>query len=326
MAGMEDAIPPVIDVVTKGVDWTSIVTGVVGVSGIIGTYWQGKRSREATSQDLRDTLQADTNRALRADRRGVYANFQAAINKVTGAFLVLEDEWHATEGDARVALRSRYIDTITGLAAALAQVKLVAPDAIGDVAQGIADLIADYFNAITNDDEAPDYNALVDDIDKRRKLLYKAMRADLVVSADKTRHPLNVAAPATADVLDRLRQREPACLERLALSLLTSVDYGSPGKGLDGVIRQDPLGMVRIYVQANRDGASTAVGYQEIRKFVVALHKARADGGIFVTTGHFTTEAITYARRQVAARVVLIDGLALCELMVRRNRYRYVHR
>jgi restriction system protein len=70
-------------------------------------------------------------------------------------------------------------------------------------------------------------------------------------------------AAVAAEVLDRVRQREPAFLERLVLSVLTAMGYGgaagtaehlgkSGDEGLDGVIRQDPLGLDRIYVQAKR--------------------------------------------------------------------------
>jgi len=136
-------------------------------------------------------------------------------------------------------------------------------------------------------------------------------------------------AAVAAEVLDRVRQREPAFLERLVLAVLTAMGYGGAAgaaehlgkagdEGLDGVIRQDPLGLDRIYVQAKRYGPGKAVGRPEIQEFVGALHGAQADRGIFITTSRFTPEAITYADR-VAARVVLIDGLALSGLMVRHN-------
>jgi restriction system protein len=136
-------------------------------------------------------------------------------------------------------------------------------------------------------------------------------------------------AAVAAEVLDRVRQREPVFLERLVLAVLTAMGYGGAAgaaehlgkagdEGLDGVIRQDPLGLDRIYVQAKRYGASKAVGRPEIQEFVGALHGAQADRGIFITTSRFTPEAVTYADR-VAARVILIDGLALAGLMVRYN-------
>jgi restriction system protein len=136
-------------------------------------------------------------------------------------------------------------------------------------------------------------------------------------------------AAVAAEVLDRVRQHQPAFLERLVLSVLTAMGYGgaagaaehlgrSGDEGLDGVIRQDPLGLDRIYVQAKRYGATKAVGRPEIQEFVGALHGAQADRGIFITTSRFTPEAVTYADR-VAARIILIDGPALSGLMVQYN-------
>ncbi len=80
-------------------------------------------------------------------------------------------------------------------------------------------------------------------------------------------------AAVAAEVLDRVRQREPAFLERLVLSVLTAMGYGGAAgaaehlgktgdEGLDGVIRQDALGLDRIYVQAKRY-ASKAVGREQ---------------------------------------------------------------
>lgn len=132
-----------------------------------------------------------------------------------------------------------------------------------------------------------------------------------------------------AEVLERVREWEPAFLERLVLNVLTAMGYrGAAGSaehlgrsgdnGLDGVIRQDPLGLDQIYVQAKRYGATYTVGRPEIQGFVGALHGAQANRGVFITTSSFTNEAIAYADR-VAARVVLIDGLALAQLMVTHN-------
>jgi restriction system protein len=132
-----------------------------------------------------------------------------------------------------------------------------------------------------------------------------------------------------AEVLERVREREPAFLERLVLNVLTAMGYrGAAGSaehlgrsgdnGLDGVIRQDPLGLDQIYVQAKRYAAAHTVGRPEIQGLVDALHGAQANRGVLITTSSFTNEAITYADR-VAARVVLIDGITLAQLMVTHN-------
>ncbi len=71
-------------------------------------------------------------------------------------------------------------------------------------------------------------------------------------------------------------------------------------------------------MQAKRYAATHTVGRPEIQGFVGALHGAQANRGVFITTSSFTNEAITYSDR-VAARVVLIDGIALAQLMVTHN-------
>jgi restriction system protein len=136
-------------------------------------------------------------------------------------------------------------------------------------------------------------------------------------------------AAIAAELLERIRGRAPTFLEQLVLRLLTAMGYGGRAgaaehlgragdQGLDGVIRQDALGLDRVYVQAKRYGADQSVGRPEIQAFVGALHGAQADRGIFITTGRFTTDAWEYAQR-VPARLVLIDGAQLTELMVLHN-------
>lgn len=132
-----------------------------------------------------------------------------------------------------------------------------------------------------------------------------------------------------AELLNRIRDREPAFLEQLVLRLLTAMGYGgragaaehlgrSGDQGLDGVIKQDALGLDRVYVQAKRYGAENPVGRPEIQAFVGALQGAQADRGVFIATSRFTPDARDYAER-VPARLVLIDGLRLTELMVLHN-------
>lgn len=131
------------------------------------------------------------------------------------------------------------------------------------------------------------------------------------------------------ELLRRIREREPAFLESLVLELLTAMGYGGregaaehiggPGdEGLDGVIRQDALGLERVYVQAKRYSAENAVSRPAIQGFVGALQGAQADRGIFITTSRFTPEAQHYAEA-VNARLILIDGERLGDLMVTYN-------
>ncbi len=132
-----------------------------------------------------------------------------------------------------------------------------------------------------------------------------------------------------ADLLGRLVTQPPAFLERVVLQLLAALGYGGleatsehlggPGdEGLDGVIRQDVLGLDVVYIQAKRYALDRRVGRPDIQAFVGALTGAQANRGVFITTSSFTAEARTYADR-VGLRLVLIDGTELARLMVQRN-------
>jgi restriction system protein len=85
--------------------------------------------------------------------------------------------------------------------------------------------------------------------------------------------------------------------------------------GLDGVIRQDALGIERVYLQAKRYAAGNTVGAGAIREFVGALTGVGASGGVFITTSSFSSDAVKYVERLVP-RVILIDGQELGRLMV----------
>lgn len=137
-------------------------------------------------------------------------------------------------------------------------------------------------------------------------------------------------AAVASQLLERILLQEPVFLERLILQVLTRIGYGDGGtsnaqhlgrsgdEGIDGVIRQDVLGLEKVYVQAKRYAVERAISRPDIQAFVGALHGQQADRGVFITTSRFTADAKEYAER-VAARVVLIDGEYLTRLMIRYN-------
>ena len=130
------------------------------------------------------------------------------------------------------------------------------------------------------------------------------------------------------ELLARILVQSPSFFERLTVELLVSMGYGGSveeagkalGKsgdgGVDGVIKQDELGLSRIYVQAKRYARGNVVGAPEIRNFSGALNLFRASSGLFVTTSSFTSEAINTAK-MLGQRIVLIDGKELVRLMIR---------
>ncbi len=130
-----------------------------------------------------------------------------------------------------------------------------------------------------------------------------------------------------AEVLDRVFDQTPDFFEQLVLDVLHAMGYGgkrddaaqrlgkSGDEGVDGVIREDQLGLDLIYVQAKKWKTSTPVGRPEIQKFFGALHGQRATKGVFITTSTFTSEARAYAD-SVTPRVILVDGKELANLMI----------
>jgi restriction system protein len=132
-----------------------------------------------------------------------------------------------------------------------------------------------------------------------------------------------------AELLDRILAQPPIFLETLSLKLLSAMGYGGresrlehtgkPGdSGLDGVVRQDALGLDLVGVQAKRFDKDTTVQRPDIQAFVGALQGAQTTRGVFVTTGKFSTGAKQFAEN-VAMRLRLIDGKELTKLMVRYN-------
>jgi restriction system protein len=128
------------------------------------------------------------------------------------------------------------------------------------------------------------------------------------------------------DILDRVIQNSPEFFERLVVRLLVAMGYGGDfadaasvvGKshdgGIDGIIKEDRLGLDNIYIQAKR-WAENTVGAPEIQKFIGALHGKHAKKGIYITTSGFSEEAKKYAQK-IDSHIVLIDGKTLAGYMI----------
>ena len=128
-----------------------------------------------------------------------------------------------------------------------------------------------------------------------------------------------------ADLLSRLVENDPTFFEHAVVKLLLAMGYGGVGGrgvttaltndgGIDGVIDQDVLGLSKVYVQAKRYSPGNSVQRPEVQGFVGAL-SGKADGGVFITTSRFSTGATEWVRT-VPARIILIDGQRLTELMI----------
>lgn len=131
-----------------------------------------------------------------------------------------------------------------------------------------------------------------------------------------------------AELLEQIKTSTPAFFERLVIDLLVAMGYGgsrqdagraigrSGDGGIDGIIKEDRLGLDIIYVQAKRWEGS--VGRPEIQKFAGALQGQRANKGVVITTSAFTREAVDFAN-MISTKIILIDGAQLVRLMVDHN-------
>ncbi len=127
------------------------------------------------------------------------------------------------------------------------------------------------------------------------------------------------------EILDKIKANSPQFFERLVVDIMVAIGYGgshadagksigqSGDEGIDGIIKEDRLGLDVIYLQAKRWAGT--VGRPEIQKFVGALHGKRAKKGVFITTGTFSADAMAYVER-IDPKVILIDGKSLAGLII----------
>lgn len=132
-----------------------------------------------------------------------------------------------------------------------------------------------------------------------------------------------------AEILDRVKQISPQDFEKLVVKLLVKMGYGGSiedaasvtrytnDEGIDGVIKEDILGLDSIYIQAKRY-TTGSVGRLELQTFVGALSPHHAKKGVFITTSEFAQTAKDFAKA-AEARIILIDGRQLCKYMIQFN-------
>jgi restriction system protein len=128
-----------------------------------------------------------------------------------------------------------------------------------------------------------------------------------------------------SELLDQVKSASPSFFERLVVEVLVRMGYGGTlrdagqavGKsgdgGIDGIIKEDRLGLDVIYIQAKR--WDSTVGRPEIQKFAGALQGHRARKGVFITTSSFSADALEFTSR-IDSKIVLIDGAALVKHMI----------
>lgn len=127
------------------------------------------------------------------------------------------------------------------------------------------------------------------------------------------------------EVLDRVKSCSPPFFERLVVELLVAMGYGgsladagqavgrSGDGGIDGIIKEDKLGLDVVCIQAKR--WDRTVGRPEVQAFAGSMEGFRARKGVLLTTSAFSKEAEEYVTR-IERKIVLIDGQRLAQLMI----------
>ena len=127
------------------------------------------------------------------------------------------------------------------------------------------------------------------------------------------------------ELLEKILSNHPAFFETLVIELLIRMGYGAsnpelgihtggPGDGgVDGIIKEDKLGLEQIYIQAKRYSLDREVKRTEVQRFAGAMNKVKK--GVFITTARFAPTACSCAEEHEKT-ISLIDGNMLCDLMI----------
>ncbi|SOC01036.1 restriction system protein [Alloalcanivorax xenomutans] len=159
-------------------------------------------------------------------------------------------------------------------------------------------------------------------------------RQDVETSSDTPDEQLQQAHTSLMEsladeLLDTITAATPSFFEKLVVDLMLAMGYGGSREdagqatrytsdgGIDGIIKEDPLGLDVIYLQAKRY-TEKVVGRPEVQGFAGALDMQRARKGVFITTSKFSGDARDYVGR-IEKKIVLIDGQELAKLMIQYN-------
>jgi restriction system protein len=129
-----------------------------------------------------------------------------------------------------------------------------------------------------------------------------------------------------SDILEAVKKSSPQFFENLVVTLLVAMGYGgsiedagravgkSGDEGIDGIIKEDKLGLDFVYIQAKKYTDLT-VGRPAVQTFAGSLEGHRARKGVMLTTSTFSQEAYDYVKK-IEKKIVLIDGKHLADLMI----------
>jgi restriction system protein len=138
----------------------------------------------------------------------------------------------------------------------------------------------------------------------------------------------NLRKQLAVELLDRVKSSKPSFFEQLVVDLLVAMGYGGSQKdagkavgksgdgGIDGIIKEDKLGLDVVYIQAKR--WENTVGIETVQNFAGSLEGHRVRKGVLITTSNFSQPAKNYVNK-IEKKIVLIDGEQLAQYMLEFN-------
>jgi restriction system protein len=131
-----------------------------------------------------------------------------------------------------------------------------------------------------------------------------------------------------AELIEKIKNCSAGFFEWLVIDLLIKMGYGGSKKeagkivgksgdgGIDGIIKEDKLGLDTIYVQAKKWDATVPIGH--VRDFAGSLLSKKSKKGIFISTSNYPKGAYDFVS-SIEPKIILIDGKELAELMIEYN-------
>lgn len=180
--------------------------------------------------------------------------------------------------------------------------------------------------------EYPEYRLFRSKRNKEEKTCVKTQNPQAIDSTLTPEEALEASfdeihSSLAIDLLSKVRELSPSFFERLVVELLVRMGYGGSVEdagraigrtgdgGIDGVIKEDRLGLDSIYIQAKR--WTNSVGRPDIQSFAGALLQQGAKKGVFITTSCFTKDAREASFTDL--KIILIDGETLAKYILEYN-------
>ncbi len=149
---------------------------------------------------------------------------------------------------------------------------------------------------------------------------------EIIEKTSQTPHYQSLRQDLAQEILEHIRNSPPKFFENLVIDLIIAMGYGGSRKdagqavgqvgdgGIDGIIKEDKLGLDAIYLQAKRWEGT--VSRPVVQGFAGALIGRKARKGILITTSNFSQQAMDYANGIDNLKIILIDGEQLAQLMI----------